>query len=270
MIVFPNAKINLGLAVTGKRPDGYHNIETIFYPVPLEDALELTISKDGRFDFTTSGLEIEGKPEENLCVRAWKLMENNFATEPVNIHLHKAIPAGAGLGGGSSDAAFMIRLVNDFFGLGLSVDQMQRYARQTGADCAFFIENKPIFAYDRGDQFREVDISLKGYFLVIVKPEIGISTAWAYRNIIPKMPVISFCEIIRQPVPEWKESLFNDFEKSVFARYPEIGHIKTTLYEKGAVYASMTGSGSAVFGIFDAETDLHDLIPGCFYWAGWL
>jgi len=256
MICFPNAKINLGLHIISKRADGYHNLETVFYPVNLCDALEIVPAAGGKTTFTQTGIPIEGKPEDNLVLKAYNLLKKDYDLPEIAIYLRKEIPAGAGLGGGSSDAAFMIKLLNDFAGLKLSVEQMEEYALQIGADCPFFIQNQPVFAEGTGSVFSPVNVSLQGYRLVIVKPDVSVSTKDAYAQVKPQQPAVSLKEIINLPVNEWKNHLINDFESGVFARYPEIGEIKQRLYAEGALYASMSGSGSAVFGIFDKTVTL--------------
>ena len=251
MICFPNAKINLGLHILSKRADGYHNIETVFYPVNLCDALEIVPAKEGKTAFSQTGIPINGKPEDNLVMKAYHLLKKDFDLPEIAIYLRKQIPLGAGLGGGSSDAAFMIKLLNDFAGLKLTVEQMEEYAGQIGADCPFFIQNKPVFAEGTGTVFSTVTISLQTCRLVVVKPTVSVSTQEAYAQVKPQQPAVPLKEIIRLPINEWKNHLVNDFESGVFARYPEIGEIKQRLYAEGALYASMSGSGSAVFGIFD-------------------
>ena len=260
MITFPNAKINLGLNIVEKRPDGYHNLETIFYPIKLQDALEVTRLQDDTapFKLHVSGTNLEGTAEDNLVVKAYRLLKDDFQLPPIDIHLFKHIPTGAGLGGGSADCAFMIKLLNEKFNLNLSIDQMEQYAAKLGADCAFFIQNKPVFATGIGNLFHPIDFSLKGYHLVLVKPNSSVSTREAYANIIPCKPETSLLEIIKQPIETWRESMKNDFEYSVFLSHPEIAAIKDKLYDLGAVYASMSGSGSAVYGIFKAPLENVD------------
>lgn len=250
MITFPNAKINLGLNIVSKRADGYHNLETIFYPVPVCDALEIVPAKNKETTFTGSGLAIEGETENNLVMKAYRLLEKDFKLLPVDIYLRKNIPFGAGLGGGSSDAAFMLKLLNEFNDLNLSSKQLEEYASRLGADCAFFIRNKPVFAEGIGDEFSNIELSLKGYSVVIIKPDIFVSTKEAYAGAKPQIPEISLQEIAKLPVTQWKDVMKNDFEKSLFPLYPEIENSINKLYEQGAVYASMSGSGSAIFGIF--------------------
>jgi len=256
MICFPNAKINLGLHILSKRPDGYHNIETVFYPVNLCDALEIVPAKEKKTTFSQTGIPIAGKQEDNLVLKAYHLLKKDCHLPEIAIYLRKQIPPGAGLGGGSSDAAFMIKLLNDFAGLKLSVEQMEEYAGRIGADCPFFIRNQPVFAEETGSVFSPVNISLQGYHLVVVKPDVSVSTKEAYAQVKPQRPVTPLKNIIRMPVNEWKNHLINDFEPGVFAQYPEIKEIKQQLYAEGAIYASMSGSGSAVFGIFDKAVDI--------------
>ena len=251
MICFPNAKINLGLQVVSKRLDGYHNIETIFYPVPLCDALEIVLSETNETTFSQTGISVDGSSDDNLVMKAFRLLEKDFDLPKIAIYLRKQIPFGAGLGGGSADAAFMLKLLNDFAGLDLSVEQLEKYAGQLGADCPFFIRNNPVFAEGIGDIFSPVNVSLRDYYLVLVKPDIHVSTKEAYAGITPKQPTSRLTEIIRLPVREWKNYMVNDFEEGLFHRYPAIGEIKRTLYDMGAIYAGMSGSGSSVFGIFD-------------------
>jgi len=268
MVVFPHCKINLGLHVISKREDGYHNIETCFYPVPWTDILEIIPAKE--FSFTSSGSDIPGKEEDNLCIRAYRLLLTQFNLTPVKIHLHKVLPTGAGLGGGSSDAAFTLRLLNSIFNLNLSPSQLSEFAAQLGSDCAFFIEDKPMLGSARGEQLVAVPSILKELYMVIIKPDIHVSTAEAYAGVKPHVPNQTLTEILTQPVVQWKDLLFNDFEKSVFVKYPAIESIKKELYDHGALYASMSGSGSSVFGIFLAQTDLSHHFKGMQYWGGYL
>ena len=268
MITFPNAKINLGLNIVEKRPDGYHNLETIFYPINLQDALEVTRRENNDKEYTLhiSGSPLEGEPEDNLVVKAYKLLKKDYpGLLPVDIHMYKHIPAGAGLGGGSSDAACMIKLLNDKFSLGLSTERMEEYAVKLGADCAFFIRNKPVFATGIGNLFEPVELSLKGYHIILIKPDIFVSTRDAFAEIKPVRPAVSLKEIVRQPMETWKNSMKNDFEDSVFKKFPEIAAIKDELYDLGAVYAAMSGSGSSVYGIFKAPIEnVEDKFCGCF------
>ena len=257
MIVFPSAKINIGINITGRRPDGYHNIETIFYPLPIYDALEALPGDE--LTFHSSGLEIPGRVEDNLCIKGYHLMRKDYDLPPVNIHLLKHIPIGAGLGGGSDNAAFFIKLINDLFGLKLTTEQMLDYARQLGADCAFFIENKPVFAFEKGDRFEDIQLDLSGYHIALIMPPAHVSTAEAYRGVKPAPVNQSLKELIKLPVAEWKHHIKNDFEDSVFKNHPVIRGVKAALYEAGAIYASMSGSGASVFGIFNKKPDLSEL-----------
>jgi 4-diphosphocytidyl-2-C-methyl-D-erythritol kinase len=260
MIVFPNAKINLGLNVVEKRKDNFHNIISCFYPVPWMDILEIVESD--KLQFHSSGIPIPGKPDENLCVKAYQLLKKDFGLPPVQIHLHKIIPIGAGLGGGSSDAAFTLKCINHLFELFLDNSILEHYARELGSDCAFFIENVARLAVEKGDQFEEIEIDLSKKWIVLVSPSIHIATSEAYSGVTPQIPEISLKEIIQsRPISDWKADLVNDFENSVFAKYGEIAAIKNQLYESGAVYASMSGSGSTVYGIFDKEPFFDDTFP---------
>ncbi|WP_321436987.1 4-(cytidine 5'-diphospho)-2-C-methyl-D-erythritol kinase [uncultured Bacteroides sp.] len=271
MIVFPNAKINLGLNITEKRPDGYHNLETVFYPVHIEDALEVVLLKDSDKDFELQvfGASIAGNPEDNLVVKAYKLLKERFNLPAISIYLQKQIPSGAGMGGGSADGAFMLKLLNTKFSLGLSEKELEALATRLGADCPFFIKNQPTFATGTGNIFSPINISLKGLYILIVKPEIFVSTRDAFSLITPAYPQKRITEIIQQPVTEWKNDLVNDFEKSVFALHSEIGEAKNKLYEAGAIYASMSGSGSSLYGIFNTPFDKPELIfPDYFIWQG--
>lgn len=263
MLSFPNAKINLGLNITGKRPDGYHNLETVFYPIPVEDALEITPASSDAPDHKCTlhlyGRTIEGKPEDNLVVKAYHLLDADFQLPPVDIHLYKHIPSGAGLGGGSSDAAFMLKMLNQQFKLNLTEESLEGYATRLGADCAFFIRNHPTFAQGIGNEFSPINLSLKGYRLYLVKPDIFVSTREAFARIRPRQADVSPRDCIRLPVEEWKGFLVNDFEESVFPQFPRIQEIKEKMYQLGAVYASMSGSGSSVFGLFKGGENLPDI-----------
>ncbi len=256
MLTYPNAKINLGLNVVKPRPDGYHNIETVFYPIGLSDVLDVEVSETcSDYSFSTSGITLEGDPEDNLIVKAYRLIRSAYQISPIDISLCKQIPFGAGLGGGSSDAAFMLKTLNDLFELKITTKKLERLASKLGADCPVFIQNKPVFAKGIGNEFTSIELSLKDKFLVLVKPDIHISTPEAYSLVVPEKPEISLAELIKQPITEWKNMIKNDFEKSVFANHPEIEAIKDNLYKMGALYASMSGSGSSVFGIFETEPE---------------
>lgn len=257
MILFPNAKINIGLNITERRPDGYHNLETIFYPINLKDALEVV--KSDKLSFTSSGIDIPGRVEDNLCVMGYHMLKKDFDLPPVKIHLHKNIPIGAGLGGGSADAAFFIKLMNEEFKLGLSVQQMTAYARRLGADCAFFIENKPVYAFEKGDEFENIRLDLSAYKIVLVMPPVHVSTGEAYGGVKPTPVKDSLFDLINEPITEWRKKIKNDFETSIFKNHVEIRGVKAALYQAGAIYASMSGSGASVFGIFDHEPDVEFL-----------
>lgn len=260
MITFPNAKINIGLNVVEKRPDGYHNLETIFYPVKLSDALEIV--RSDKTEFTASGIPIEGDPENNLVLKAYRMLETDFDLSPVKIHLHKKIPFGAGLGGGSADAAFALKMLNELFSLGLSHAVLEGYASKIGADCPFFIQNKPTFAHGIGNQFQEITLDISAFWIVLVKPPFSVSTPEAYRCIKPQKSNFDLRNIANLPIEDWKNNIRNDFESSVFPIYPRIAEFKQQLYNAGALYASMSGSGSAVFGIFrHLPVDLDIFIP---------
>ncbi|GAA4088222.1 4-(cytidine 5'-diphospho)-2-C-methyl-D-erythritol kinase [Mucilaginibacter panaciglaebae] len=254
MITFPNAKINIGLNITERRPDGYHNLETIFYPIQIKDALE--VIEAGELSFESSGLEIPGRMEDNLCIKGYHMLKKDFDLPPVKIHLHKHIPIGAGLGGGSADAAFFIRLMNDKFSLGLTIDEQQTYARRLGADCAFFIENRPVFAFEKGDEFEIIKLDLSGYAIVLVMPDIHISTSEAYSGVKPTPGRHSLYDLIYEPIESWKKFIKNDFEENIFRNHSAIRGVKAALYEAGAIFASMSGSGASVFGIFHQTPDL--------------
>jgi 4-diphosphocytidyl-2-C-methyl-D-erythritol kinase len=264
MLAFPNAKINLGLHVTERRPDGFHNLETLFYPVGLADGLEILPSEE--FYFQTSGIGLEGDAEENLVVRAYRLLKKEFLLPEVRICLHKVIPTGAGLGGGSSDAAFTLKMINNLFNIGLSLQQLESYAGKLGADCPFFIRNIPSFASGIGDLLTPVEIDLSAYHIVIVKPPVSVNTAMAYRGVTPHSPAMTLRKIVNCPIESWRKTMINDFESSVFASYPEIASIKQTLYEMGAMYASMSGSGSAVYGLFiQIPPGIGSFFPDSYY-----
>jgi 4-diphosphocytidyl-2-C-methyl-D-erythritol kinase len=265
MIVYPNAKINLGLHVTEKRDDGFHNIETLIFPVPLFDILEILPAIPGTPPFRSSGLPIPGSENENLCLKAVELFQSAVGNQrsavlctpsPVSIHLHKQIPTGSGLGGGSSDGAFTLKLLNNIHGHVLDERIMLEMATTLGSDCPFFILNRPLFATGRGDVFTESGLSLKGFYLAIVIPPVHVSTAEAYSMVKPFRPGQPLPEIIRLPIEQWKDKLVNDFEGPVFERYPLIRNVKEKLYDSGALYASMSGSGSAVYGLFTKPVDL--------------
>ena len=273
MVTFPNAKINLGLDIVSKRPDGYHNLETVFYPIPLEDVLEITTVKEESapdYTFTMHNAVFEGDNNDNLVVKAYKILAADHKLPKVSIALYKNIPTGAGLGGGSSDAAFTLKMLNEIAELGLSDERLEQYAAQIGADCAFFIKNTPAYATGIGNILTPTTCNISGYTLVLVKPEIHISTKEAYSLVHPAAPETPLTVISQKPVEEWKGLMKNDFEKSVFAAHPSMEGIKEQLYAMGAVYASMSGSGSSFFGIFKDEQNIDsikELFPGMFCWC---
>jgi 4-diphosphocytidyl-2-C-methyl-D-erythritol kinase len=263
MICFPNAKINLGLNIVEKRSDGFHNIETVFYPINWCDALEVIENKEfqrgnEKINLSLSGILVEGNTQDNLISKAYKLLDATYNLPPVKAHLHKVIPMGAGLGGGSSDAAFFIKLLNDKFSLSLSITEQMNFAKQLGSDCAFFIENKPVYASGKGDIFFEVKIDLSQYCVVVVYPVVHSNTALAYKGVVPAMPEKNIQSIITGEIKNWKEDLVNDFEKTIFLQHPELQNIKNTFYTTGALYASMSGSGSSVYGIFKNDVDVKE------------
>lgn len=269
MLTYPNAKINLGLHIIEKRKDGFHNIRTIFYPVKgLSDILEIHPSKNGETTLSNTGLQVDAPIESNLCVKAWDLLNKDFGISPVNLFLHKQIPFGAGLGGGSADAACSLIMLNDIFKLDLSINALKEYALKLGSDCAFFIENKPMLAEGRGEILTDIPLSLKGKYIAIIHPSIHISTAQAYSNIIPKKSDFLLQQLPSLPIQQWKLFLKNDFEEAIFKDYPELARIKNILYENNALYASMSGSGSSVFGIFEELPDISKTFPNYFIYTG--
>ncbi len=268
MIKFPNAKINLGLNIVSKRPDGYHNIETIFYPIGIKEALEVVPAKTNEDSLHISGIQVDGPPEKNLVMKALNLVKESNNLPAVEVYLHKQIPFGAGLGGGSADAAVMLQLLNERFELDIPEEKLLAMASRLGADCAFFIKNKPVFATGIGNVFQEIELSLKGYSLVLVKPNIHVSTPEAYSMVKPSYPEIPLTEVIKRPLCEWQQLMTNDFEPSVFAKFPAINKIKQQLIEAGAMYAAMSGSGSSVFGIFKELLRPLPAFDKCYVWKG--
>ena len=270
MITFPLAKINLGLNVVERRPDGYHNLQTVFMPVPLTDALEV-YEMDAAFpsevdcDLKVTNIAVEGDEQRNLVVRAYNMLKAEFPDMPrVHAHLRKDIPTQAGMGGGSSDCAAMLLLLNRMFSLGLTQQQLIDRAAQLGADCPIFILNRPAYAEGIGEKLTPIELSLQDYYLAIVRPNIPVPTKEAFSRITPHMPAKNCLDIVRQPIDTWRHELVNDFEESVFALHPEIGAVKQRLYDLGAVYAAMSGSGSALFGIFKKEPALEGEFQGMY------
>lgn len=257
MILFPNAKINLGLHICEKRPDGFHNLETVFYPLPWCDVLEIVPAKE--LVFRSEGLPIDGNPDNNLCLQAYRLLQTQYDLPPVHIFLIKHLPMGAGLGGGSADAAFVLCALNHIFKLQLGEEQLQQAAARIGSDCAFFIRNTPALATGKGEQLSPLSLDLSRYRFVCVFPNIAVNTAWAYRQITPKMPAIALQHLISQPITTWKEALHNDFQAPISRHFPDIAEGIDFLYRHQAVYAAMSGSGSAFYGIFEPHTDLSSL-----------
>jgi 4-diphosphocytidyl-2-C-methyl-D-erythritol kinase len=266
MICFPNGKINLGLNVLSKREDGYHNIESLFYPIPLYDVLEFLPST--LFQLSISGMPVSGPKEDNLVFKAWELLAVNYKVPPLRIHLHKAIPTASGLGGGSADAAFFLQKANDYFKLRISSQKMQKLAGTLGSDCAFFVENKASLASQKGEILQPVNLRLSGKYLLVIKPELTVLSGEAYAWVKPRKPETPISEIISKPIEQWKNLLHNDFEEPLFKRYPEIKEIKNFMYGLGAVYAAMSGSGPAVFGIFNKQPDLKNIHPKHYLWVG--
>jgi 4-diphosphocytidyl-2-C-methyl-D-erythritol kinase len=256
MIRFPNAKINLGLNIVGKRDDGYHDLETVFYPLGLKDALEILPAEDGAsapegVELHLSGLQVDGPSSENICVKAWRLLKRDFPGLPsIRLFLHKSIPMGAGLGGGSSDGAFALEMIAAEFSLPIDRERLAAYSLRLGSDCPFFLLNRPAYGTGRGERLVPVPLDLSEYRILLVHPGIHVSTAQAFSGVIPSQPELNVRDIVSQPVDNWKGLLFNDFERTVFVAHPEIADIKQNLYEAGAVFASMSGSGSSVFGLF--------------------
>ena len=258
MVVFPNCKINLGLHILQKRSDGFHDLETVFYPIALQDALEIIQHPHPSTDieFSASGLKVDGNFSDNICVKAYHLLKKDFPELPaIKMHLHKTIPMGAGLGGGSANGAFTLTLLNKKFNLGLSEQTLIKHALELGSDCPFFIKNTPCYATGRGEFLESLAVDLSAYRLVIINPQIHINTGWAFSQIIPSSDKSSLKEIIAQPIEQWKDCLKNDFENPVCKKYPAINECKTALYNAGALYTSMTGSGSTVYGIFQKQAE---------------
>lgn len=257
MTVYPNAKINIGLYITERRPDGYHNLETVFFPIKLADELSITPNTSNECHFSLQGLPIDGASTDNLIVKTFRLFQENFQIGGVDIDFQKNIPMGAGLGGGSSDAAFTAKELNRIFHLGLTHIQLRNLVKKLGADCPFFIDNQPAYAEGIGDILSPITLSLEGYHLLLVKPDIHVSTAEAYRNITPKASCIDLPSYLaKTPVERWKDCVNNDFEQSIFPSHPELAQIKQQIYDEGALYAAMSGSGSTLFGIFKEQPNV--------------
>lgn len=267
MVVFPNAKINLGLNIIKKRSDGFHELESIFYPVPWVDALEIIPSHV--VGFSTSGIQVDGALHDNLCMKVYEAMRERFDLPPVQIHLHKNIPIGAGLGGGSSDAAFTVKLLHEIFELSLTEVEMENFIRPFGSDCPFFIKNRPLLALGRGDVFEAADVQLKGAWIVLVYPDLFISTKEAYGQVRPQIPANNIRKVNGKGMEAWRGVLKNDFEEALFPSHPVLKALKEKMYMLGASYASMSGSGSTVFGIFDKEPSIDAAFPANYkVWKG--
>ena len=276
MITFPIAKINLGLNVVERRADGYHNLETVFYPVPIKDALEITVMNplfpsQADCDIKVVNMQLEGDEQRNLVVRAYQLLKQDYPhLQRIHTHLYKGIPTQAGMGGGSSDCAYTILMLNTMFSLGLNERQMMDYAARLGADCAFFISGKPAYAEGIGERLQPIALDLSDYHIAVVRPDIPVPTREAFSLIKPMKPLKNCRDIVMQPIDTWRDELVNDFEQSVFALHPEIAAIKQRLYDLGAVYAAMSGSGSAVFGLFRAPIEVKEHFPEMFTYCGQL
>ncbi|MGI4832937.1 MAG: 4-(cytidine 5'-diphospho)-2-C-methyl-D-erythritol kinase [Janthinobacterium lividum] len=273
MLTFPNAKLNLGLYVTARRPDGYHDLETAFVPLPWTDALEVLLAPKGQAasSLTLSGRPVPGELATNLCLKAYSLLKADYPQLPAaQLHLHKLVPIGAGLGGGSADAAFALQAINEVFALGATPAQLAGYARRLGADCAFFLHNAPCLAYGRGDELAPLALELRGTPCLVVYPGLHISTAEAFAGIVPRPPAYSLREALGQPLADWPGTISNDFEDSLAPRYPVLAAIKARLYAAGATYASLSGSGSAVYGLFPGLGEAPALAwePEFLVWRG--
>lgn len=267
MIAYPNAKVNLGLSILAKRADGYHDIESVFLPVNWRDILEVVEDKEGaqgKVTFTATGITVPNDGKANLCERAYQLLHSRHGLPAVRMHLHKLVPIGAGMGGGSSDAAFTLQLLNKLYSLEEDDTALEQMAAQLGSDCPFFIRNSPHLVSGRGEVMQPINLNLSGFHLLIVYPKIHIGTTEAYAGVVPKRPPIAIKEIIEQPLKQWKALLHNDFEDSLFPKYPSLKELKAMMYAQGAAYTSMTGSGSAVYGIFHRSRKIA--IPNGMQW----
>ena len=266
MIVFPNGKINLGLSVLNKRTDGFHNIESVVYPVPIYDALEFQPST--KFTLSSYGIKIRGEVESNIIYKAWKLLRDTHQIPPIEIKLFKGIPIGSGLGGGSSDASFLIKYLNEYFDLGLSTEVLLQFAEKLGSDCPFFIKNTATLIQGRGEILKKLDLSLKGKYIVIVCPEVQVSTKEAFQEIQPSKSKTELSEAISLPIDQWQGKLVNDFESLILKKHPILKEIKILLKKKGALYTSLTGSGAAIYGIFDHTINVKNIFPDYFVGDG--
>lgn len=268
MKVYPNAKINIGLDILFKRPDGFHELETLMVPIPLCDELSFeVIEDDSKTTLSNNGITIDGDYKDNLVYKAYSLIKENYSIPELSINLKKNIPFGAGLGGGSADASFMLSALNEYFSLNISTQQLEEYAAFLGSDCPIFIKNKAAFARGRGEILKSKPVDLKGYTLVLIIPDLAISTPAAYKLIEPTIPEKKLSDLLQLPVNEWKYLIKNDFEISVFKQFPKVKEVKEILYELGASYASLSGSGASVFGLFDREVDYNIFPEGYFKWS---
>jgi len=266
MIQFPNCKINLGLNITAKRSDGFHELETIFYPVPFTDILEIVPATDDCFEFTFSGLPIPGEETANLCIKAVDMLRKEVDFPQIHMHIHKIIPMGSGLGGGSSDGAFTLKMIKEMFDINVTTEKLNRMAASLGSDCPYFLMNHPASATGKGEILESTPVNLAGLYLAIVIPDLHVSTSFAYSKLTPKTPQRPLKERIMQPLESWKDHIFNDFENIIFAIHPEIKIIKDTMYEEGALFASMSGSGSAVYGLYSDPPQFLNRFADCFTW----
>lgn len=266
MICFPSAKINIGLNVLSKREDGYHNIESIFYPIPIKDVLEFVAADT--MQLKVSGFSLAGKEEDNLVLKAYEALTKIYELPPLKIHLHKGIPMGSGLGGGSADAAFFIQAINEEFKLGMEVEELLMLAGKLGSDCPFFIKNETMLVSGRGGGLQTADLDLSGKYLVIIKPKTNVSTKLAYNLVQAGKSDIRLSEIISKPIEQWKDWLVNDFEIPICKANPQIAEIKKDLYKDGAIFASMSGSGSAVYGLFNNKPEMYSIDPNYYLWIG--
>ncbi len=268
MVLFPNAKINIGLNILRKREDGYHDIETLFYPIGLKDALEFVVNGTNQVNFNCSGLILDINPDQNIVLKAYRMMQEEYSLPGLNIHLHKVIPSGAGLGGGSSDAAFFIKSLNEYFELAISLTKLKSLAARLGADCSFFLENSPSYATGTGKNLLPIEFSLKGYHLLLVMPSFGVDTKTAYSGVVPQDYSFNFKEIVCGKLDTWNQRIKNDFEPSIFLKFPELSAIKSKLSSMGAAYVSMSGSGSSIYALFEKEPDISpiDFPPDTFIW----
>ena len=268
MLVFPNGKINIGLNITQRRKDGFHDIETVFYPIPWTDILEILPSQKEVFTF--EGNTIDCEPKNNLCYKAYQLLKNDFDLQPIQLYLHKILPSGAGLGGGSSDAVFTLITLQKLFSLPLNEAALMQYASLLGSDCAFFIKNKAVYASGKGDVFSDISLDLSQYYVLVIKPPLHIATHEAYKMVEPHSAETHLPDTLKLPVEKWKLSVTNQFEIPVFSRYPQLKEIKNKLYSLGAIYAAMSGSGSAIYGLFEKKIDYQKEFPGTISWMNHL